>query len=89
MRAALRTVWHILRPGGVALVTAPGISQIADRNWRDSWFWGFLRLLGEIFKWLATGLLTLQIVSMFWGVLFGRPETYVRGRTGIFGNRRY
>jgi len=51
VRAALRTVWHILRPGGVALVTAPGISQIADRNWRDSWFWGFTsQSIGRLFR---------------------------------------
>ena len=38
--AAVRTVFRILRPGGVALVTVPGISQIARdarNHWADHW----------------------------------------------------
>lgn len=40
--AALRTVQRILRPGGVALVTVPGISKIA-RDPEDRWgsYWAF------------------------------------------------
>jgi len=41
VRAAVATVRRILRPGGVALVTVPGISQSADDQWRDTWMWGF------------------------------------------------
>lgn len=40
VRAAVRTVHRILRPGGVALVTLPGISQIARHDmerWGDYW----------------------------------------------------
>jgi GT2 family glycosyltransferase len=43
VRAAIATVHRILRPGGVALVTVPGISQIADDQWRSAWCWGFTR----------------------------------------------
>ncbi len=39
LRAAMRTLHRILRPGGVLLVTAPGISQTTDDSWRDSWYW--------------------------------------------------
>ena len=39
--AALSTIHRILRPGGVVLATFPGLSQIADQNWRDTWYWGF------------------------------------------------
>jgi glycosyltransferase involved in cell wall biosynthesis/SAM-dependent methyltransferase len=54
VRSALRTVFTTLRPGGVALITAPGISHMADPRWRDSWFWGFTsqslgRLVREVF----------------------------------------
>jgi glycosyltransferase involved in cell wall biosynthesis len=52
--AALRTLARILKPGGVALITLPGISQIEDDAWRDTWFWGFTgpsaqRLIGAAF----------------------------------------
>ena len=55
LRSALRTIHRILKPGGVVLVTVPGISQICvdpQRNWSD--FWRFTdnsltRLLEEVF----------------------------------------
>lgn len=36
-RSAIETIHHALRPGGVVLATAPGISRIFD----DPWFWAF------------------------------------------------
>jgi len=55
IRAAVRTLHQVLAPGGVALVTLPGISQIsrydADR-WGDYWRLTPLaahRLFGEVF----------------------------------------
>jgi SAM-dependent methyltransferase len=42
--AALRTVHRILKPGGVLLLTVPGISQIAADEWNDTWYWGFTSL---------------------------------------------
>lgn len=39
MRAAVQTLYRILKPGGIALVTVPGISQIEGGNWRDYWCW--------------------------------------------------
>lgn len=52
--AAIATLHRILRPGGVVLATVPGISQIADEQWRDSWFWSLTpqsarRLFGAVF----------------------------------------
>lgn len=41
VRAALRTLHRILKPGGVLLATFPGISQTYDRDWSTSWFWSF------------------------------------------------
>jgi len=52
--ATLRTVHRILRPGGVLLVTVPGITSTGDPQWRETWYWSFTarsveRLLGEVF----------------------------------------
>jgi SAM-dependent methyltransferase len=44
VEAAVATIHRILRPGGVALVTMPGISQLNRRDcetWGDYWCWGF------------------------------------------------
>jgi len=56
-RAALKTLFRILKPGGVALVTVPGISKASPYNgegWMYSWNWSFTslstkRLFEEIF----------------------------------------
>jgi glycosyltransferase involved in cell wall biosynthesis len=44
LAAAVRTIHRILKPGGVVLATVPGITQIADDQWGDSWYWGFTSL---------------------------------------------
>ena len=54
MRAALQTIYRILKPGGVLLCTVPGITQIADSDWNHSWYWSLSRpaaekLLGLVF----------------------------------------
>jgi SAM-dependent methyltransferase len=41
VRAALATIYRILKPGGVVLATFPGISQIVKCDWGDNWYWGF------------------------------------------------
>jgi SAM-dependent methyltransferase len=42
--AALRTAQRILKPGGVLLLTVPGISQVAADEWSGTWYWGFTSL---------------------------------------------
>jgi glycosyltransferase involved in cell wall biosynthesis len=50
VQGALRTVHRILKPGGVLLLTVPGISQLdepgrpEDNVWGDTWYWGFTSL---------------------------------------------
>ena len=56
-RAAIETLFRILKPGGVVLVTFPGISQRnheAEKGIEYSWYWSFnsnsaRRLFEEIF----------------------------------------
>lgn len=54
MKAALRTIHRILKPGGVLLCTVPGITQAADEDWNDCWYWALTsfsarKLAGEVF----------------------------------------
>ena len=54
VRAAVRSLHRALAPGGVVLVTTPGISQIDRGEWKDTWFWSFTaaslrRLFVEVF----------------------------------------
>ncbi len=47
VRAALKTIYRILKPGGVVLATFPGISQLANDQWGDYWYWSFTTRAGR------------------------------------------
>jgi SAM-dependent methyltransferase len=54
VRSAVRTLFRILKPGGVLLVTVSGISKTSDTVWGDYWCWNFTphsvkRLFEEFF----------------------------------------
>jgi SAM-dependent methyltransferase len=54
IKDAVHTIDRILKPGGVALVTVPGISQIAIDEWKDYWCWSLTsiaahKLFAEVF----------------------------------------
>lgn len=47
VRGAIATAHRVLKPGGVALVTAPGITPVNrhdSESWGDSWCWSFTAL---------------------------------------------
>jgi SAM-dependent methyltransferase len=39
MKAAVATLYRTLKPGGVLLITVPGISQVVKCDWGDDWCW--------------------------------------------------
>ena len=39
MAATVRELYNGLRPGGVLLVTVPGVSSVDRHEWRESWYW--------------------------------------------------
>jgi len=54
MKAAVMELRRGMKPGGVALVTVPGITPIARDEWGDTWYWSLTklsasRLFGEVF----------------------------------------
>jgi SAM-dependent methyltransferase len=44
VRLAIQTAHRILKPGGVLLVTFPGITQISSDRWGTTWYWSFTTL---------------------------------------------
>jgi SAM-dependent methyltransferase len=55
MRAAVATLHRALKPGGVLLLTTPGISQLDCGEWGSTWYWSLTavaarRLLEEWFS---------------------------------------
>lgn len=51
---AVRTLYRILKPGAVLLVTVPGITQISSDRWKTTWYWSFTtqsaqRMFAEVF----------------------------------------
>lgn len=54
MKGAVETCERILKPGGVLLLTVPGISHIDHDEWNENWLWAFTsgslqRVLAEAF----------------------------------------
>jgi glycosyltransferase involved in cell wall biosynthesis len=53
-RAAIRTCYRLLKPGGSLLLTVPGISHIDHGEWGNYWLWSFtdksmIRIMNEVF----------------------------------------
>lgn len=44
LQAAVATIHRILKPGGVVLITTPGITNIDKDEWRNSWMWALTPL---------------------------------------------
>lgn len=42
-RSALRNIYKTLSPGGILLLTVPGISQLSSDQWSETWSWSFTK----------------------------------------------
>jgi SAM-dependent methyltransferase len=54
LQSGLKTIYRILKPGGIVLVTLPSITPLSDLQWNNCWYWGFTtvsaqRLFEEVF----------------------------------------
>jgi len=47
MHGAVTAMYRALKPGGVLLLTCPGISQVDRGEWGATWFWSLTRLSAE------------------------------------------
>lgn len=62
---ALETCYRILKPGGVLLLTVPGISHIDQGEWNKNWLWSFTRASVE--RMLAGSFLPANIKIQTYG----------------------
>lgn len=54
LQSAIKTLYRIMKPGAVLLVTFPGITQISSDRWGTTWYWSFTtqsaeRMFSEVF----------------------------------------
>ncbi len=89
--SALRHAWRILRPGGVLLVTVPGLSRLAPPL-VDYWHFtpgGCARLLAEIFGPGAVSVYSYGNVLAATAVLTGMAAEELRARELLARDVRY
>ncbi|MEJ7769217.1 MAG: methyltransferase domain-containing protein [Chitinophagaceae bacterium] len=53
--AVIKSCYRILKPGGVLLLTVPGLTPIDHGEWKENWLWSFnervmAKILSEVFK---------------------------------------
>jgi SAM-dependent methyltransferase len=80
---AVATLDRILKPGGVLLLTVPGVSSIDKGEWGDTWFWSFTpaslrRLMKEQFGEEAVDLASYGNVLTATAFLYGLAESDLR-----------
>jgi glycosyltransferase involved in cell wall biosynthesis/SAM-dependent methyltransferase len=68
VREAVAEMHRALKPGGVLLLTCPGISQIDRGKWGTTWFWSITRIAAE---------------RMF-GDVFGAANVAVEARGNVY-----
>lgn len=94
VRAALRTCHRILAPGGVLLLTSPGISQVDAGDWGATWYWSFTdravkKLLADTFPDSAIEVTTYGNVYAATTFLYGLGAPEIKRRLLEPADERY
>jgi SAM-dependent methyltransferase len=81
-KGALATCHRILKPGGVLLLTSPGITPIDHGEWKKTWYWAFtdkalIRLVSDAFPAGNVGVETFGNVYIAAAFLYGMGITEV------------
>jgi SAM-dependent methyltransferase len=81
-KGALATCYRILKPGGVLLLTAPGITPIDHGEWKKIWYWSFtdvalIKLFEETFPACNVEMETFGNVYIATAFLYGMGITEV------------
>lgn len=79
-KSAVMTLDRILKPGGVLLLTAPGVTSVDRGEWKESWYWSFTpaaitRLMTEQFGEQAVTISTYGNVLTATAFLYGLAES--------------
>ncbi len=91
---AIQTIHRILKPGGVVLATFPGISQISNDQWAQSWFWSFTtlsaqRIFQEVFPKTNIKVEAFGNVLVAMAFLYGLPLHVLSSEELDFHDRNY
>lgn len=94
VRAAISTVYRILKPGGILLATVPGVSQIAKDQWGKTWYWSFTALsmrqiLSEVFPGYSISLETYGNVLAAAAFLYGLGANELGNRHLAYHDSHY
>jgi glycosyltransferase involved in cell wall biosynthesis/SAM-dependent methyltransferase len=81
-KGALATCYRILKPGGVLLLTSPGITPIDHGEWKKTWFWSFtdkalIKLTEETFPGSSIEVKTFGNVHVASAFLYGMGVTEI------------
>jgi SAM-dependent methyltransferase len=85
MPAAMRTLCRILKPGGVLLITVPGVSSVDRGLWSNNWLWSLTapalsRLVADAFPQAAATVVTygnvLTAVAFLHGLAYEELRPY-------------